>query len=67
MQRNVHPLGIRQLRQAAEAIDAKCIVIMPGDKRAAVRVIAKWNRCTQIARFDATTKNHAAIGQGGVR
>jgi hypothetical protein len=57
----------RSLRQTTEVINAKCIVIMPGDKPTATRVISKWLRCNQIARFNATAKNHVAIRQRGVR
>jgi hypothetical protein len=57
----------RLLRQPTEVINAKCIVIMPGDKPTATRVISKWLRCNQIARFNATAKNHVAIRQRGVR
>ena len=46
----------RNLRQLAKVINTKLIVVMPGDQRATTRVIAKRNRCTELARFDAAAE-----------
>ena len=53
----------RNLRQLAKVINTKLIVVMPGDQPATTRVIAKRNRCTELARFDAAAEKHRHIRQ----